>query len=310
MKQPILIGVDGGGTKTRVLVRRIHEKTLLWEHDYPESNYQNIGFGAVSALFRRILCDLTPLLSGGSQEAVWVMGMAGIDRDSDADAYLEHLRQAGFQGRAYAYNDAYIALMGAHGGASGAIVICGTGSIAAGLSASGQILRSGGWGALASDEGSGFRLGVEGIAAVFRAYDGSGPQTALTPILLSQYGRDTVPGLVDVVSGGDGLPVRAIAEAAPAVVRLAEDDPVCREILDRQAAALAGMVGGLAARMERPDFPLACMGGLLTHVPEYRARFVRELHRKYPQIQIAAPQGDAAQGALVQAERLACSEIC
>ena len=52
------------------------------------------------------------------------------------------------------------------------------------------------------------------------------------------------------------------------------------------------------------------MGGLLTHVPEYRARFVRELHRKYPQIQIAAPQGDAAQGALVQAERLACSEIC
>ena len=156
---------------------------------------------------------------------------------------------------------------------------------------------------------------------ILHAEHGGGNNSAFTCRVLSSTGTDTYGAISGAVNslkgplhGGANTKVMEMFHGIRDHIHDPADEEevyhYLKKILDRQAAALAGMVGGLAARMERPDFPLACMGGLLTHVPEYRARFVRELHRKYPQIQIAAPQGDAAQGALVQAERLACSEIC
>ncbi|SBV92502.1 BadF/BadG/BcrA/BcrD ATPase family protein [uncultured Eubacteriales bacterium] len=304
MVKPLLVGIDGGGTKTRVMARRVGEFRPLLDRAYPESNYQSIGMSAVTRVLGLILDDLRPFFPPDHREVSLAMGMAGIDRESDVELYLAALRELGYEGRAVACNDARIALMGAHGGDVGAIVICGTGSIATGLTADGRELRAGGWGALAGDEGSGYRLGIEGISAVFRAYDGSGAETGLTRQLLALYGKTTVPDLLDVLDGGDGLPVRAVAAAARPVLELSETDGVCREIVRRQAAALAGVAGALASRMGRPDFPLALMGGLLRNVPGYADLFLTNLKSAYPDINITSPQGDAAQGALLLAERL------
>ncbi len=307
MTNPILIGVDGGGTKTRVLVRQIGESSLLLDRIYPETNYQSIGMKAVSAVFAHILADLRPLLPANPHQSALAMGMAGIDRDSDAELYRSMLRELGYEGLVDARNDASTALFGAHGGACGAIVICGTGSIAAGKTDGGEEVRSGGWGALAGDEGSGYRLGIEGIAAVFRAHDGSGPQTALTQALLTLYGKIKVPDLLDVLVEESGLPVRAVASAAPPVLELMEHDAVCRSIVQEQVRALARVVSGLASRMGRADFPLSLMGGLLEHVPRYAALFREALGECCPAITITPPAGSAAEGALLLAERL-CSE--
>lgn len=303
MTSPILIGIDGGGTKTRVLARRADETLLLLDRVYPETNYQSIGMAAVTDVFAHILEDLRPLLQVDRQSAL-AMGMAGIDRESDAELYRSMLRTLGYTGRIHACNDASTALYGAHNGAAGAIVICGTGSIAAGRTATGEEIRSGGWGALAGDEGSGYRLGIEGIAAVFRAYDGSAPQTDLTPALLNLYRKARVPDLLDVLAGEQGLPVRAVASAARPVLELMERDPVCREIVEGQVTALARMVGGLASRMGRSEFPLALMGGLLEHVPPYAALFREALGVHYPHIIITPPAGSAAEGALLLAWQL------
>lgn len=304
MTRPILIGIDGGGTKTRVLARRSGEPRFLLDRVYPETNYQSIGMAAVADVFARILEDLRPLLPADSAQSALAMGMAGIDRESDAELYRSMLRELGYEGGVHACNDASTALFGAHGGACGAILICGTGSIAAGRTASGEEIRSGGWGALAGDEGSGYRLGIEGIAAVFRAYDGSGPQTALTEALLALYGKAQVPDLLDVLTGEQGLPVRAIASAARPVLELTERDAASREIVEGQVRALVRMVGGLASRMGRADFPLSLMGGLLEHVPRYASLFRDALGIDRPEIVIVPPAGCAAEGALLLAEQL------
>lgn len=304
MIKPLLVGIDGGGTKTRVIARRAGEDRPLLDQVYPESNYQSIGMSAVTRVLGLILDDLKPFFSPDHSDISLAMGMAGIDRESDVELYLSALRELGYEGRATACNDASIALMGAHGGRAGAIVICGTGSIATGLTEDGREIRAGGWGALVGDEGSGYRLGIEGISAVFRAYDGSGAETGLTRRLLDLYEKAAVPDLLDVLDGGDGLPVSAVAAAARPVLELFETDSVCREIVFRQSAALAGVVGALASRMGRADFPLALMGGLLSNVPSYADLFCKNLKLAYPNINITSPQGDAVQGALLLAERL------
>src|SRR5207237_10017789 len=62
-------------------------------------------------------------------------------------------------------NDALIALWGALAGRQGVAVLAGTGSIALARSEDGREGRAGGWGYLLGDEGSGYWLGREAIAA-------------------------------------------------------------------------------------------------------------------------------------------------
>jgi len=52
------------------------------------------------------------------------------------------------------------------------MVLSGGGAVAYGRDASGHSARSGGWGHLLGDEGSGYWIGLEAIKMVFRAHDG------------------------------------------------------------------------------------------------------------------------------------------
>src|ERR671936_219293 len=58
-------------------------------------------------------------------------------------------------------SDAEAALLGAHDGRAGVLVLAGTGSIVLGRDAGGPLARAGGLGPLIGDEGSAFWLGRE-----------------------------------------------------------------------------------------------------------------------------------------------------
>ncbi len=298
----ILIGIDGGGTKTAVLVRRSHSDEILFSKNYPETNHQSVGTASVYAVFSQMLLDIESALEEPISGASAVMGMAGIDRASDERLYEGLFHDAGFHGKVSAYNDAYTALVGAHGKREGAIVICGTGSIALGIGAKGEIIRSGGWGALISDEGSGYRLGIEAISAVFRAYDGSGERTALTGAVLSHFLLRDVPPLVDVIYSEGELPVRRVASLAPIVIESAALDAVGRAIVDRELDRLMDVIAGLSSRMGHADFPLAVAGSLLLKSEPYRTGFIRRVSARFPEIDVRMPLFTAAEGALLLAK--------
>ena len=59
----------------------------------------------------------------------------------------------------------------------GIVVLAGTGSIAYGADRRGRTARSGGYGFLLADEGSGYWFGHQALRAVVRASDGRGPST-------------------------------------------------------------------------------------------------------------------------------------
>lgn len=298
-----LIGMDGGGTKTRVVARNPQKDTLLFDKRYDPTNYQTTGAEAVTDIFRVIVSDLRSLLGDELEHSVLVAGMAGVDRPKDAVAYRRMLADAGYPGTAVVCNDMDIALMGAHCGSAGAYLNCGTGSIAVGRAGGGETARAGGWGALFGDEGSGYRLGLEAVAAVFRAYDKVGPATVLTGEVLSALGLEQAPDILDLICCADTLPVQKLASLAPAVTAHCETDAVCRAIVEKQTALCVGLVVGLTRQLGCDALPLALGGSLLTKSESYRAAFLRALSRQLPHMTPTTPRLDPVQGALLLAEQ-------
>src|SRR5687768_18407090 len=114
------------------------------------------------------------------------LGTAGVDREDDAEAVRGIMRRIGFKTRTLVVNDALIALVAGAGDRPGVVVVAGTGSIAYGRDAAARAARAGGWGYLLGDEGGGFWIGRAALAAVVRPFDGRGPRTLLTGMVLEQ----------------------------------------------------------------------------------------------------------------------------
>ena len=115
------------------------------------------------------------------------------------------------------------------------MVVAGTGSIAYGVNADAVAARSGGWGPVLADEGSGYWIGRRALVAVMRHADGRGPRTALTPLVLEHFGLSRPDDLVNEVY--EGAERRQLIASLGQLVEQARagGDAVAAEIL-RQAA--------------------------------------------------------------------------
>lgn len=305
MEPHILVGIDGGGTKTRVLARRSDNSRILFDRQFSGSNYHSIGRDGLTAVLAEIISALTITFGPALDRSVFVLGMAGIDRPQDAASYESVLSEIGCPGKQVVCNDADIALVGAHGGNPGALMLCGTGSIAIGRTAAHRVIRSGGWGALVSDEGSGYRLGCEAISATLRAYDHSGPPTLLEEAVRDAFKLPSLPDILDVLYlSGDGLPVRKVASLAPLVTENYARDAVCHDIVTRQVNALCDLLRPIREALALPAMDLALGGGLLLNAVAYRNAFLETLEQRMPDVRIVQPQDDAPHGALIMAAQI------
>ena len=91
-------------------------------------------------------------------------------------------------------NDAFNALYSGTLGEPGIVQIAGTGAVTLGINENGEVARSGGWGYLFDDEGSGFYLGNEALKAVFRSFDNRGKKTSLTDRITEYFASTKRPG--------------------------------------------------------------------------------------------------------------------
>jgi N-acetylmuramic acid 6-phosphate etherase len=162
-------------------------------------------------------------------------------------------------------HDAMAVLAAADPQAVGVALISGTGSIAFARNRRGATGRSGGWGHLIGDEGSGWAIARQALQAAAQAFDGRGPETALTEALLQALDvNGPAPLLQKVYQHQADRSV--LARLTPVVQQVAADgDPVARRILETAAADLATMYQALMARMtlDADQRILALAGGTL-----------------------------------------------
>jgi glucosamine kinase len=274
-----VVGIDGGGTRTRAVLMDSTGRICSWALG-GSGNFQAIGLSGLGHLLEELLAALE--WKGGGDSLSLCMGLAGAGRVDEQEEIAGMVRARGWAGRVSVVSDARAALEGAHGGRPGLIAISGTGSIVLGKNRVGEERRAGGWGPLLGDEGSGYCIGLDGLRAVFRARDGWGEETQLTEDLRKELGIAHWDEAVrQVYSGAWGRD--RIAALSPRIFAAVRDgDEVAREVIATAGTALGGKVGAVARRLDlRGAVDLACVGGV----------FAREAELLWPYMEAAVSGG-------------------
>jgi N-acetylglucosamine kinase len=295
-----VLGIDAGGTKT-VCFLADERGHIVAESRGGGANLQAAGELEVEKVLHRVMDDA--LGDRDIRPAAICLGIAGVDREEDADVVRGIMRRIGFKTRALVVNDALIALVAGAGDRPGVVVVAGTGSIAYGRDAHGRAARSGGWGYLLGDEGGGFWIGRAALVAVVRQFDGRGPSTMLTDMVLSEMRLQTPPQLIHAIYTR-GIHRYAIASIASIVQRAAErGDAVAGNIVERAADELAAAAASVIRRLDMRGeaFPIVLVGGVFRGLPSLVGKVALRLAEIAPRSDVRQLTVEPALGAVTLA---------
>lgn len=256
-------GIDGGGTHTRIELRDMENRTIR-RGEFGPFNINSIGEEAFHSLLRKIFA-----WCGGMKDCARLcVGAAGISNPRVEGILAGELERSGFQGKWKLCGDQEIALRGAMDG-PGVVVIAGTGSICFGKNAAGQTARSGGYGHLIDDGGSGYALGRDVLSSAVRSVDGRVKDSGILRAVCDRLGGGPEKIVPFVYSPGTDK--AAIAGFSAIALELADrGDPEALELLRREARELSALVSAVQERLELPQCRIALLGGLLTGDNPYR----------------------------------------
>ncbi|HEY6147459.1 MAG TPA: BadF/BadG/BcrA/BcrD ATPase family protein [Thermoanaerobaculia bacterium] len=264
-----VLGIDAGGTKTRALLAD-RGGTVIAAASGPGANLRTHGELQVEKVLHGLV-EKAEAEAGVKADAIAV-GIAGADRPDDQEVLRAILRRIGFRERVVVTNDARIAFVAGSSRRVGLALVCGTGSIAWGRNARGEVARAGGWGWHVGDEGSGFWIGERAIRAALRATDGRGPETALTAALLEHFGLSRMEQLVRRVYDAE-YPRHEVALFAVRVAAAArEGDSVAGSILSDASGELVLAAGSVVSRLGlgAAGYDVVLSGGTFGALPDLR----------------------------------------
>jgi len=292
-----VLGIDAGGTKTVALLAD-GDGNILSECRVGAANLRTEGELEVEKVLHTAIDGAT---DGRSVTLSAVcLGIAGVDREDDAQLTRDIMRRLGFRSNAVIVNDALIALVAGAGVSPGVVVIAGTGSIAYGVSHRGVAARAGGWGPTLGDEGSGYWVGRRALAAVMRDADGRGPRTELTAMVLQHFSLPNPQALVVQIYYRP-QERRAVAALAALVDRArADGDRVAIDIMTRAADELALAAASVINRLEMrgEQFPILLAGGMLKESAWLAAELRQRLAEVAPRSMVSMLTEEPATGAV------------
>lgn len=316
-----LLGIDGGGSKTLAWLARLTDAALEGEVEEEHvlgrglsgpSNPQVVGFqNAMNAVEEAVALAWESTGAPQRPAAVMAAALAGCGRLEDQSRFRLLSSRARLAQETIVVGDAEAALAAGAADRVGVAVIAGTGSMVWGRQEDGKTVRSGGWGHLFGDEGSGYWLAIEALRSVARSADGRAQPTTLTIALLTALGLREPQELIGAIYGAN-LPREEIASLAQVVLSEASNgDRQAFALLERGASELALATRAVVQQLDfpkrfgrdasYPDYRLICAGGLLANFEGYRHRL--EVHLR----QLAIPPAEivVAQHPAMGALRLA-----
>ena len=289
MNKTIILAVDGGATKTTLTIRST-DGECLFEKTGAASNYQTIGIHTVLEGLTHLLHDAyysTKL----SNIDVAVFAIAGIDTGSDLKSVTQIIQKAIQStlfhiGKLIIENDVHATLLGLVGPHPGALLISGTGSITFATNGEGKIVRSGGWGHRASDEGSGYWIGRQILKAVFRAEDGLEQPTLLKDLVFTKLEIGSIEQLMAWLYQPKytNAETASISSVLPEAVSKGDEKAI--QISQSAATELFQLTKSTLAKIDYEDekFPLYLNGSILKHHPSVLSHLQHFIHQSYPHI--------------------------
>lgn len=278
------IGVDGGGTGTRVRLLHADGRLLGEGHSGPsgltqgiEQAWTHIRLAIIAAIKAS---DLAGLELPAPCNTALGLGLAGANNPLLHRQFVQD--NPGYR-RLQLESDAYTSLLGAHGGRPGAMLAIGTGSVGLARHADGRRAGVGGWGFPSGDDGSGAVLGLRALNLAQRVLDGLLPAGPLADAVIAATGSTPQAVLEWSCSAGQ----QRFATLAPLVLDCAGRDPQAAALV---AYAVQNMEDMAHALDPERALPLALLGSL-------GKRLAPRLSAQTQQ-RVVAAQGDAIDGAL------------
>jgi len=305
-----VIGIDGGGTKTAAIIANLNGN-ILAQHVAGPSNFQMMGVEKAARVVVSLIrecCDSVGCIPKNIRATT--IGLAGAGRPEDKKRMVDGLRRLTASKRntlrrVRIESDALIALEGAFKGGAGIILIAGTGSIAFGKDEKGNIYRTGGWGRILGDEGSGFFIGKHAMTVVCRHLDGRSAPTLLTAMVAKKFGLKSSTDIISAVYK-DNMNIAAIA---PLVFEAAKKgDAAASEIIQLSSVELTEHVRALVMKIQggktetvRRKIPLSFIGGLIAEETSLTRALRRQISNSFPNIDIVEPMAPPVYGAVLMA---------
>jgi glucosamine kinase len=305
----IVIGIDGGGSKTHAIVAD-ESGTQIAEATGPGSAVRPGEEDASADVIAQVARDAMEKAKLTDAPRVLSVGVAGVGREAAKQALWQSLAGREIAGEVVVHTDFAIALDDAFGDGPGVLLIAGTGSAAFGRSPAGSTGRCGGWGPVIGDEGSGTWIGKRALSIVTAAADGRESQTALTGAVLTAA---EVNEVADLIPWAAGASRQQIASLAPVVFSVAEGgDLRANAVISLAVEELMLHIRALSQQLfgdERAAIPVALAGGLMSRGSVLRKRLEHRLRAAVPGAQVKSGQVVPARGAVRAGLRLVGVEV-
>jgi len=304
----LILGVDGGGSKTAARIATVGATTggdiiTLGEGYGGPSNVRAVG-QAHAEINLDVAIEAAHRDSGTADETIdyAVLALAGSSLP-DVRVFIENwAMRRQLAERVDVVHDADPVLAAGTRGGDGIALIVGTGSVAIGMDAGGQRSIVGGWGHWFGDTGSGFDLGRRALAAVADAVDGIGPETQLVTRILERLHTDNPREILQCLGEREDIR-REIAALAPVLLHAAEEgDDVAAGIVGQAASSTAGLVHATVNKLGfEHDVPLAIAGGIVCSSTMYRETLLKHLRELGTKPASVAVVRDPVEGSLIMA---------
>lgn len=258
-RSALVLAVDGGGSKTDVVLLDTDGQVLAWERG-PGSSPQIDGLEesvrVIDALVRAALGSRDPHdLSGVG------LYLSGLDLAEEIATFRAAISSLPWAEGAIVENDLHALLRAGTSSENAIAVICGTGMNAIGVRADGAQVRFPALGPLSGDWGGGAELGDAVVWHAARAEDGRGPKTALVALLLNAVDAPTVASLIEDVHLGR-RPDQSFAGLAPVLFEAADaGDVVARRVVQQQADEVVAFVRACVTRLDLADVEVPVLFG-------------------------------------------------
>lgn len=286
MSQDIFIGVDGGGTKTKV---RIEDNSgqLLGQAVSGAANIRlsvDMAWQSIYSALEEALAPEGIRLDDKDYHFHVGLGLAGFELAECRQLFLNHHHP--FK-TILLNSDAHISCLGAHQGKDGAIIIVGTGVVGYQIQ-SGKISKVSGWGFPHDDIGGGAWLGLEASRLTFQWLDHRAEKSPLVEDVFAFFNQD----LDQFVNWANRADSKEFARLAPLVINHSQQDEIAAVRLMKKAAGAIEKVNDALEKMrvKTDSFPICLFGGI--------APFIQTWLSEELLASLVDREGDASIGAI------------
>ena len=293
-QKKVMIGVDGGGTKTQFMLFT-EDGNILDNIKLDACNPNTVGIQASIDVLTR---GITTLMATNPNISGIFIGSAGFLLGNNSVQIMSALKKSFPHIKMDCASDMLNIAASALEDDSCCIAgICGTGSSIL-IKQYDKLTRLSGYGYLLSKSGSGYDIGRDALYAAMCDIDGYGESTALTPLIQAKLGK-SISDIIDKVCKNNAAFTASLAQIVFECYR--KGDNISTKIITENAKALAEVIN--VAHEKNPNITNAVIsGGIITQNTDF-AQLVRDYLT--PGVNLIIPTCDPILGAC-----MLCARMC